>query len=393
MSSERCLWVALLCCVMLPACGRDGGDERANAAAAAARGSHVAAEPTAAVAEPPVAEMPAAATAGDVLPPLPTAARRLASRKLALPLLPSVSCGALAPDREFKLGPRLEVVRRPKKDGEPAGTLELCLFNRWLKRADDELPQRTGRLHHFVAAFPGDEVAAWTSDELKRAPVNARPEWSLPKAAGWSALIATGIPDRPALAVVSGRYYDGLLGEEIHWRREARVLKRSKGRWAWVPLAALDFVSLDTTALLAACQREETEGDKACLGADELVEAHRRDAAQRGQVRQTRLAAAKARRKRGMRAKARGLKPYVGDPDPQAAWLRDGRAALAQGRWRSAIEHALRIDMACGEPVREAHNLLVAGMKKGGVRMEKSVPPPRMTPLCEPLFDKPGPKR
>jgi hypothetical protein len=287
-------------------------------------------------------------------------------------------------------------MRRPEKEGDPSGTLELCLFNRWLKRTNEELPTRTGRVHHFVAAFPGDQVASWTSDELKRAPANARPEWVLPKAAGWSALIPTGLPDRPALAVVSSRSYDGPLGEEIHWHREARILKRSKERWAWVPLAALDFVSLDAPALLSACQREETEGDKACLGADERVEAHRRDSAQRGEVRQARMAARlgrKKRRARGKGSKRTALKAYIGDPDPQAAWLRDGRAALARGRWALAIDYSLRIDMACGEPVREAHALLAVALKKGGGRLEKAVPPSRALALCDPLFDKSGPKR
>jgi len=386
----------LFACALSPACGRDDSGGASTDKSSAARGSHVAAKAPAP--EPEPAELPRGATAGDVLPPLPTAARRLSGGVDALPLLPSVTCASLAPDREFKLGPRLEIVRLPRKKGEPAGTLEVCLFNRWLKRTADELPERTGRVHHLVAAFPGDEVAAWTSDELKRPPANARPEWSLPKAAGWSAVIATGIPDRPALAVVSARFYDGPLAEELHWRRHARILRRSKGRWAWVPLASLHFTSLDTTHLLAACQREETEGDEACLGADERVEAHRRDGASRGEVRQARVArrkdAKRARKKRRDKsAKTNEVKRYRGDSEPQAAWLHDGRAALARGKWRLALQCALRIDMACGEPVRESRDLIAAALKKAGIVSEKSLPLARHVPLCEPLPDKPGPKR
>lgn len=382
----------LLAAMLLSGCGRETGPTTRTKATSPVS------QPAAATAEAPPPELPAAATAGDVLPPLPKAARRLSAGPDAAPLLPSMPCNALAPDREYKLGQKFEVMRSPTSAAASSGTLELCLFHRWLTRPADELARRTGRVHHFVAAFPGDEVAAWTSDDMERAAANTRPEWALAKAAGWSRLIPTGIPDRPAIAVVSARFYDGPLGEELHWRRQARVLTRHKDRWTWRPLASRDFASLDTAQLVAVCGAAEAEADKACLGADEQVEAARRAAHQRGEQRQARFDSRGDRsdkRRRGKKSASVGAKPaeYIGDGDPQSAWLRDGRRALARGDWRSALTHAMYIDMVCGEAVQEAHELLRDALAKGGLKREKALPQLRPVGLCQPLFDKPGPKR
>lgn len=347
-----------------------------------------AAAPAARPPDQPV-DPPASVTLGDVLPALPTPAPRLFDGQNTVAVLPAVSCAALRPDRDWVLGSRVEVARAPQKKGEAGGTLELCVFSKVSERADDQQSQHAGKDHHFVAAFPGTEVAAFTAEPIVRQPTSARPEWALPRAAGWSALLPTGLPDQPAVAVVSARFYDGPLGEQVHWIRRAHLLTRGEKGWSWKPMTTRDFTTLDTAHLLAACERPEASSDAVCLGAEEKVEAFRRTTEQRAEVRVKRLATESGRKPK----KGAELAEYPQDGDPQSAWLRDGRVALQHGQWRLAIDAALRIEVVCGEPIKEARTLIAAALKKAGLTHERPAPPVKPVPLCEPLSDKGVPKR
>jgi hypothetical protein len=73
--------------------------------------------------------------------------------------------------------------------------------------------------------------------------------------------------------------------------------------------------------------------------------------------------------------------------------LVDGYRALLNGHWKTARKLALWVNMVCGESVRDAQQLLDAVAVVAGQKTEKVVPPIKLHPLCEPLFDKPPPRR
>ena len=354
----------------------------------------------------PAVPLPPKVTPGDVLPPVPPLPRRLAGPGAAVgagPQLPAISCARMAPDGTFKVSRHIEVARlgrdvattlntptpRPpdtqgKGAGKPAasksststGVLELCLFHKWRNREAGENRTHTGRVHHFVAAFPGSDVTSWTADELHRTPetLPADAAWL---SAGWASLLPTGLPDRPALAIISARFYDGKLGEEVHYVRKARVLQMHNGRWAWVPWMNRTYKTLDVAHLRTACERGNTPG---CRRAAARIAAAESSARKRLKRREARLA-------------GRGHNKVGKDtPDPQSAWIAQGRKMLREGRWKEAIDVALRTEVVCGEAVRDARRIMGRALQIGKVKAELSEPPVNRRPLCEPLVDKAPPR-
>ena len=353
----------------------------------------------------PAVPLPPKVTPGDVLPAPPPLPRRLTGggggAAGAAAQLPAVSCARMAPDGTFKLSRLIEVARlgrdvsttlntptKQRKKGAAnkktskkveaarTGTLELCLFHKWRAREPGENRTHTGRVHHFVAAFPGSDVTSWTADELTRTP-SSLPEDALWLSAGWAALLPTGLPDRPALAVVSGRFYDGALGEEVHYIRKARVLQMHRGRWAWVPWMSRRYKTLDVEHLRKACKKRGTTG---CRRAAARIASAERGAARRLKARASRLAGRAS------------TKVGKGSPDPQSAWVAAGRKILREGRWQEAIDLALRAEVVCGEAGRDARRLIGRALRIGKVKPELSEPPVNRRPLCEPLSDKAPPR-
>lgn len=369
-----------------------GGENPDEAAAKAAAGEAPAAKPkpkpkpTGPIDEadedaPAAVAAPRGATPGDVLGPPPRPAPRLGKGGpggSSAPLEPETPCDQLAPDANWKLANRWQVERRPEKAGQPNPTLELCLFHKWLPRGDADKQGRTGRQHLYVAAFPGAEVAAWTSDELEFAP-KSLPADAPVGASGWASLVPTGLHDIPALAVVSGRFYDGEDAEVVHYRRVGRVLRQSRGRWAWVELETLDAASLDLAHVDALCAGD-APGER-CADLTARAEAWRKAAAARETRRTSRLGG-KAVRAPGKEA----------DGDPQSAWLQQARAELGRKKAEAAALDALRVEMACGEAVREARDVL-AGVAKLRGGAETVDPRVKAVELCEPVADKGGPPR
>jgi len=416
------VWIGVSAALFLLAVGcNDAGGGDAHPATSS-QGS--AASPTAAGDKPvaanvakaaPAVPLPPKVTPGDVLPLPPPLPRRLAGGSGAPgtgPELPIISCARMAPDGTFKLSRRIEVGRlgrevattlgtptRRGKDAAPtpagkaakaskmrggakkkkptaAGTLELCLFHKWRAREPGENRTHTGRVHHFVAAFPGSDVTSWTADELTRAP-KSLPEDALWLSAGWASILPTGLPDRPAIAIVSGRFYDGKLGEEVHYIRKARMLQRHRGRWAWVPWMSRRYKTLDVEHLRNACKRG---GPAGCRRSRARIASAERSAARRLKQRAARLAG------RG------GSRPGKSAADPQSAWIALGRRVLREGRWKEAIDFALRSEMVCGEAGRDARRIIGRALRIGKVKAELSEPQLNRRPLCEPLPDKAPPR-
>lgn len=331
-------------------------------------------------AAPAAVAAPRGATPGDVLPPLPKAAPRLGrgGKAGSAPTEPEMPCDQLAPDGSWKLANRTVIERNPAKAGAPATSMELCLFHKWLPRDDADKQRRTGRQHLFVAAFPGTEVEAWTSDELEFAP-KSLPEDAAVSAAGWAALVPTGLPEMPALAVVSARFYDGAHAEEVHYRRVGRLLRQSRGRWAFTELETLDQLSLDLGHIDGLCAGDTPP--EGCEALQRRAAAWRADAEGRSKRRALRLD--------GKAARSPGKAP---DGDPQSAWLQQARAASKRNKHEAAALAALRVEMACGEAVKEAREVLADAAKaQGGA--EKADPRPKAADLCEPGADKGGPPR
>ena len=189
-------------------------------------------------------------------------------------------------------------------------------------------------------------------------------------------MIPTGLPDRPAIAVVSGRFYDGVLGEEVHYIRRARVLKRHKGRWAWVPWMKRSWQTLDIEHLQKSCKK----GGPGCRGVRSRARKLAKAMAARSKTRKARLSG--------------GQEPSASDNegDPQSYWIALARLRAKQLRWKEAIDYALRAEVVCGEPVRTSRKVLRRAMKLGKVKADVLDPRPLAHPLCPPLADKKPPK-
>ncbi|HAN30724.1 MAG TPA: hypothetical protein DCQ06_03935 [Myxococcales bacterium] len=365
------------------------GDDNASGSSSAPVATR-AAQPEKAVNETPEAvDPPRPATAGQGLPALPSLPRRLDPNLKPGALPPARGCVELSPGDGFRLARKVIITR----NGEPVssqinvkvdqsdksvwqpGTLELCVFHKWRNREEGENRTHSGRIHHFVAAFPGTDVAAWTSTELTRQP-KTLPGDALWLSAGWASLIPTGLPDRPAIAVVSGRFYDGVRGEEIHYTRHARVLRLHKGRWAWVPWTNRSWMTLDMEHLKQACK----SGGSGCKGLSRRLRVETKATARRLKTRKRRLD---------------GLdEPKKQDPegDPQSYWLALAQKRVKQLRWKEAIDLALRAEVVCGEPVRASRKVLRRAMRLGKVKADGLDAQPLAHPLCPPLLDKAPPK-
>ena len=96
---------------------------------------------------------------------------------------------------------------------------------------------------------------------------------------------------------------------------------------------------------------------------------------------------------RQKRLKGQGSELAEKDADPQSIWLREARKQLKAGAWQAAIGTALRVDMICGEAVQEAHAIVMDALAEGHVAIAKVAPNQPLAELCEPLPDKPAPKR
>lgn len=371
--------------VWLTCCGKTASDKpptkKAKPVVVAAPSS-----PPAEEVEPPLS-LPAGQTPGDLLPALPNPAPRLATgAEKPAALYPNAGCADLGP-QGFALVKRLEVTLPAKAAGELPGVLEACLFQQSVERKDRF--SHAGRQFQLVAAWPGEAVQTLAVDEAARPPATLPPERQKAghDAAAWGTLIATGWPQAPILAVLSARFYDGELGEQLAWQRDARWLKAGEG---WLPLEKRGFVSLDQEHLRSLCEgrADASPADKAagalqlaCDFSERLGTAQDNQAAERVVVR--------ARRLKGQGEE----KVTPTEADPQSIWLREARRALQKGAWQSALQLALRVDTACGEPVTEAHALIAEALQAGRVAPAKVQPAQATVDLCEPLPDKAAPRR
>lgn len=352
--------------------------------------------------QPDAVPAPSGATVGDLMPPLPRPAPRLFDGRTSAPALPDISCEDLAPGQGFTLARKIEVLTAPLQKGKAVETLELCQFNKWLARKDDEVASRTGRTHHFAAAFPGTQVASWTSAEVERRELGLDEKLDAGLAAGWAGLIPTGVPRWPAVAVVSARMYAGPLNEDVVYLRRARVLTQKAGRWVWEPLLERVFSTLDAAHLQAQCELAANAEVPACKAAVERIAVDAKQAEGRAHTRKRRLAGKQdahgarppaAHKKADKSNKSHDPLAYAEDADPQAAWLRDGRHALKTGQADAAIGHALRVFAVCGESTDAAAALLKGALQKAGTKPLPQVrPSPKQAELCEPLPDKAPPK-
>ena len=334
--------------------------------------------------------LPAGQTLGDALPQVPPAAPLLRAGGgpvAAGTLQAKTGCAQDAPD-EFSLAKRLEIAYPAAKEGAPSAILEVCLLQKTLDRQDKVA--QSGKQFEVVAAFADDSRAAHTFDETTRPAKTLPPERQASghDGGGWAGLIATGDPDRPVLAVVSGRFYDGALGEEVHFVRHARLLQKVGAAWAWQPLVERAHSSLDVEHLRALC------GGKADASAADKAAGALQAACDRLQLAEGDAAKTEARlalRKRRLNGLGGG-KPES-DADPQAIWLRDAKAQLAANDADGAVQTALKVDAVCGEPVGEAHGIIRDALAARKAEPVRAMPAQPVNDVCEPLPDKPAPKR
>lgn len=338
--------------------------------------------------EPPLA-LPAGQTLGDALPQVPPVPRRLASGAQAGALVPQTSCADQLP-ADCALAKRLEITLPTEKPGEPPTIGEVCLCTSAVARAEADRASATGKQLVAVAAWPGDRKAEATFSEARHAPTN------LPQtrqnaghdSAAWGTLVATGWPHMPVVAIASARFADGVFGEVVHWQRAAQALYLDAGKLTWRPLGERAFTSLDLNYLQALCEgkADATQEDRtganpaACGPAEQAAQAQAQAAADRQTLRQKRL-------------KGQGNENADKDADPQSIWLREARKQLKAGQWQAAIETALQVDMICGEAIQDAHAIVAEALAQGHVTPAKVSPNQPLADLCEPLPDKPAPKR
>ncbi|MBI5610338.1 MAG: hypothetical protein HY902_15785 [Deltaproteobacteria bacterium] len=361
------------------------------AAAGAAPGTAPAAAPTApatpAIGAEPM-DLPAGQTLGDLLPPLPKPAPQLGFSNGGAPEPSTRDCTDAAPSG-YSLVKRIEVAL-PVAAGQPEQTLQGCI----LQSLDGERADRigsTGRKYLLVAVGPDDkkitqEVAALSRPATK---LPAERQKAGHDASGWASLIATGDDRQPFLAVVSGRFYDGPLGEEVHFVRTSWLLKPAGTSWDWQPLLERRFAVTDYEHLRALCEgrADASPADRAAGTVAAACEQVEKQAAPHDEQAVARLAT----RKKRLAGSAGG--DAQTDADPQSIWLRDGKAALAKGDAAAAVEQALKVDVVCGEAVGAAHSLVRDALAAGKREPQRAQPAQATAELCEPLNDKPAPKR
>ncbi len=333
--------------------------------------------------------LPRGQTLGDALPPLPPLPPRLGQAQPArLPTVAAGTCKQGAPPGAILLKRLVLDLASPPTEG-PKPQLEVCLLQMTTERI--ERAGTSGRRFRAVAVWPDGAQVSQDMRELARLPLRlpADRAQSGHDGSAWATLVATGDPRRPALAIASARFYDGLWGEEVHLLRRAAVLVRKGEAWTWQSVGERASMTVDLPHLRALCKGQATASvadrtagavDAACKRVDMVQRRQRGEADARMATRRQRL-----------QGQAGG--EAASDADPQSIWLRDGRTALAKGETERAIQWALMTDMVCGEAVREAHQLIREALQKAHVTRQASTPVQGTSPLCPPLVDRVPAKR
>lgn len=385
----------LLLALLTAACGKDAPVQEKPAAPApapAANPANGAVEKKAVAADQGLPEEPMALPAGqtlsDLLPAIPLKLPSVGGGEASA--APEHSCADSEP-AGFELVKQLTLSLPAAKVGEAATPLSVCLFQQVLsERADKNAG--SGRIYQMVATSSDGSSISGELPELRHVPKRLPPERQKAghEGAGWAALVASGDPETPIMAVASGRFYDGALGEEVHFVRLAKVLRRQDAGWAWLPLVERSYAVTDFDHLHALCagKADASEADRAagalqiaCDRAEELE-------GPREEARQARLATRKKRLAGGG-----GAAKVEEDADPQALWLRDARAAAAKGDRPKAVELALKAQAMCGEASAEAQAAVRQALASQQLEPVKVQPNQPTLELCEPLLDKAAPKR
>lgn len=386
---------ALLLALLTAACGKDAPVQdkpAAPAPAPAANPANGAVQKKAVAADQGLPEEPMALPAGqtlsDLLPAIPLKLPSVGGGEASD--APEHSCADSEP-AGFELVKQLTLSLPAAKAGEAATPLSVCLFQQVLSERIDK-NAGSGRIYQMVATASDGTSISGELPETRHVPKRLPPERQKAghEGAGWAALVASGDPETPVMAVASGRFYDGALGEEVHFVRLAKVLRRQDAGWAWLPLVERSYGVTDFEHLHALCagKADASEADRAagalqiaCDRAEELE-------GPREEARQARLATRKKRLAGGG-----GAAKAEEDADPQALWLRDALAAAAKGDRPKAVELALKAQAMCGEASAEAQAAVRQALASQQLEPVKVQPSQPTLELCEPLPDKAAPKR
>jgi hypothetical protein len=372
----------------LASCGKSAAPPTPSAATAESAEPGTAPEPEAVEDPDPPIDLPAGATLGDALPKLPPVHPRLGSGLAGDSARPARGCADQGPSGAT-LVKQLDLIVATGKPEAPQGVLEVCLFAQGVTRT--ERVAGTGKRFSVVSAWPGSAVQTYAFDEPTRTPTSLPPERAKVghDGAGWATIVATGHPELPVLAVSSARYFDGRFGHVLQYQRRSRVLRGAGEAAEWQAFQDQDFAVTDLGHLQALCdgRADATPADRAAGQLQAACDEHLR-LAETSDAQAVEHEKLRARRLKGMDLTMR--KP---DPDPQALWLGQAKASLAAGEWQKAFETALRADVACGEAVAEAHSVLNDALRAGKRTPVKLEGSQAMAALCEPLPDKPAPKR
>jgi hypothetical protein len=393
---QRQPWLAAaLAVLVLGACGAKPTPQAAPEPVAAAADKTQPAEPVAQVAPAPAAapgpepmDLPAGQTLGDLLPPLPKPAPRLGFANGGAPEPSGRDCTESAPSG-YSLVKRIEVAVPAAKPGGAETTLQGCILHSLDGERSDRVGN-TGRKYLLVAVGDDNKPISFEVAALSRAVDKLPPERQKAghDASGWASLIATGDDSQPFLAVTSGRFYDGALGEEVHFARAAWLLKKTGEAWGWQPLLEKRFVINDFEHLHALC---EGRADASAADRAAGTVAAACPLAERQTAHDEQAVARLATRKKRLGGTAGG--DAQNDADPQSIWLREAKAALAKGEAAKAIEVALKVDVVCGEATGEAHALVREALAASKRELQRAQPAQTTNDMCEPLSDKPAPKR
>lgn len=335
--------------------------------------------------------LPAGHTLGDLLPQIPKPAPQLGATGGAATSAAAGSsdCGDAAPDG-FSVVKRVDVLLDPAHPGEAPATMQGCVLQQVIGDRADRVAS-SGRRYLAVAVLPDGKRVTGDVGEIERPSTQLPPERRSGghDATGWASLIATGDPTRPLLLVVTARFWDGPLGEEVHFVRQSRVLGDGPDGWHWRAGPHRAFSIIDFNHLQALCSGS-ADASAADRAAGAVAAACDRVATQAAEHDAQALARLAIRKKR-LGGAAGG--DAATDPDPQSIWLRDAKVALAKANWVQAVTLALQVDVVCGEAATEAHKIIadaMAGQKREPI---KAQPAQSTTDLCEPLPDKAPPKR
>ncbi len=332
--------------------------------------------------------LPAGQTLSDLLPAIPVLLQRVGGGSPSS-APPEHSCADSEP-AGYDLVKQVTLTLPPAAAGQPSQALSVCLFQQFQADRADKITS-SGRVYQLLAVQADGSSIAGDLPELARPPKRLPPERVRGghEATGWAALVASGDAEMPVLAVATARFYDGPLGEEVHFIRQAKVLRRQGAGWAWLPLVERAFSVTDWDHLQALCagKADACDADRAAGALQVACDKVEAAEATREEGRLARLATRKKRLAGGGGGNA-DL-----DPDPQSLWLRDAMAAVRKGEHAKAVELALKVDAMCGESAAEAHALIRESLAAAQLEAVKSQPAQSLVELCEPLADKPAPKR